>query len=134
MTDKEAMLYEIMQDFTYYENRAKEIRKRLESRSYKITASFSLTGGIGGNGFTSKVETAAIEELKLLGELAEIEKKKDIVFSAMRKASLTKTEQGIADCIMAQQDLSAFARNNGIYSSYVYKIRDRMLKKMAKFV
>lgn len=133
MTDKERLLYETLRDFIFLEKESKEIRSRLASRSYKITASFSLTGGIGGNGFTSKVENAAIRELQLLEELATIENARAKVFKALRDAPLTETERGLAECMMAGQSLSSYARTHGLYISHVYKIRDKMLKKMAKY-
>ena len=134
LTEKEQRLYDTMKDFIYYENRAEEIRSRLGRCSYKITASFSPTGGTGGNGFSSKVENIAIRELQLLGELAEVEKTMGSVLKAVKAAQLTKTERKLAKWIMDGQSLASFARRCGLYSSYVYKIRDKMLKKAAKFL
>ena len=133
MTDKEHQLYEALRDYVFLTNRAKEIRSRLANRTYKVTASFSPTGGISSNGFSSKVENAAIREIQLLDELSVIERTERVLLTALEKAPLNETEKGLAHCMMAGQTLSSYARTRGLYISHVYKIRDKMLKKMADY-
>ena len=79
----------------------------------------------------AKRQSLSNREIQLLDELSAIEQAERILLTALEEAPLTDTEKGLAHCMMAGQTLSSYARTRGLYISHVYKIRDKMLKKMA---
>lgn len=133
MRDEENRLYETIKDFVYIRNRIADIRLRLAECSYKVTTSYSLTGGCSG-GFTSKVENAAIKELRLRGELEALMKEEADVTDALRNGGLTRREYGLVEGMMCGYSLAEYGRMNGLYISHVYKIRDKALRKMAVYL
>lgn len=133
MNNAERRLYEAIKDHRFTCNRISEIIERIAERGYKITPSYSLTAGCKG-GFSSKVETAALRELRDLDELERLKKERYDVLDAFNNAGLPKEEKWLVDCMMQGYSLAECARIHGWYISHVYKIRDKALQKMVVYL
>lgn len=134
MTCEERAVYCKLRDFLWLQNRIKELEFRLSECSYKLTTSYSLTGGSGSGCHASKLEDYALREMELLDELQALKARERIVKNAVQNGGLNSTERKLAECLMDGYTLAAFARRNGFYKSSVYKIRDKALKKVALYI
>lgn len=129
----ERKLYEALKDFRYTQNRIAELSERLAESTYRITPAYSLTPG-GGGEFTSKVENAALRQLRILDELDELHKTESDILEALHNAPLTRRERGLAESVMCGYSLAEYARTRGLYISNVYKVRDKTLQKMVFYL
>lgn len=129
MTDGEKKLHELFLNYSLNEKRLGEKEERLKSKTYKITPSYSSTGGGGGNGTKSKVEDYTEKILKLKREIAEYRRKVYTVRVALNCPELSNLERRTLQWIADGGRLATFAELEGIYISRIYKIRDKALKK-----
>lgn len=133
MNNAERRLCEAIKDHRFTCNRISDILTRLRERGYKITPSYSLTAGCKG-GFSSKVESAALRELRDLDELERLQRECFDVMDAYNNAGLPPDEAWLVDCMMQGYTLAECARIRGWYISHVYKIRDKALQKMVFYL
>ena len=129
MTDSEKTLHGLIQNYGRNKQRLAEKEERLKSKTYKITPSYSSTGGGGGNGTKSKVEDYAEKVLKLKREVAEYRRKVDTVKKALQCPELSYMERRTLKWIADGGRPADLAERDGIYISRIYKIRDKALKK-----
>ena len=133
MTNKAMRLLSQLKDYMVIKNDIDRLASRLNSKEYKMIASYNLSGGGGGYG-GSKVESFSIRRDELIRELeAKIKTIQDID-RAKGSHELTKRERDLIDHLASGQSLSSYARQNGIYKSHIYKIRDRALEKMVRCI
>ena len=129
MTDGEKELLQLFLNYARNEQRLHEREERLKSKTYRITPSYSNTGGSGGNSSKSKVEAHAEKIIKLKQEIAEYRWKVGVVEAALQCPELTNLEWRTLNWIANGGKPAAFAELEGIYISRIYKIRDRALRK-----
>lgn len=129
----ERNLYEELKDFRYTQNRLADLSERLAESTYRITPAYSLTPG-GGGEFASKVENAALKQLRILEEIDRLHKAETDILDALHNAQLTQREKGLAESIMCGYSLAEYARTRGLYISNVYKVRDKTLQKMVFYL
>lgn len=129
MTDSEKALHGLIQNYRRNKQRLAEKEERLKSKTYKITPSYSSTGGGGGNGTKSKVEDYAEKVLKLKREIADYKRKVDTVRKALQCPELSYMERRTLRWIADGGRPADLAERDGIYISRIYKIRDKALKK-----
>ena len=112
-----------------------QLKRKLNQSSYKVTASYGLTGGGGsGHNNSSKVEAFAIRHAQLEAELREKEALITLLDRAIDNAGMTQRERELILCMMGGYTLSSYARQKNIYKSHVYKIRDAALKKIVRYI
>ena len=116
-------------------NRIARIEKRLASRTLLTSSQLSHDKSFSGVRMpVSKVENHCIntlcdkEELELLKAIASCAK--EITYSA--KLSTLERELLLEMSVDPNFRFSAFAKMKGLYLSYVYKVRDRAVKKVQK--
>ena len=129
MTDGEKKLHELFLNYSFNEQQLRKKEERLKSKTYKITPSYSSTGGGGGNGTKSKVEDYTEKVLKLKREIAYYRRKVDTVKAALECPELSNLERRTLRWIADGGHLKTFAELEGIYISRIYKMRDKALKK-----
>lgn len=129
MTDGEKDLLALIQRYGYNLVRLSEAEESLESKIYRITPSYSNTGGGSGNVSRSRVENHAEKIMKLKREIAEYKRKIAIVETALQCPELSRLERRVLNWIADGGKLASFAEAEGIYISRIYKIRDKALKK-----
>jgi hypothetical protein len=130
MTDGEKDLLRLFQNYTFNEQRLQEAEERLRSKTYRITPSYSSTGGSGGgNNSRSRVENHAEKVLKLKREIEDYRRKIDIVRTALQCPELSGLEWRTLNWIANGGQLASFAEVEEIYISRIYKIRDKALRK-----
>jgi hypothetical protein len=129
MTDSEKELLNLLQNYSRNEQRLHEAEERLKSKIYRITPSYSNTGGGGGNISRSKVESHAEKVLKLKREIADYKRKVGIVNAVLQCPELSSLEWRTLNWIANGGRPAAFAELEGIYISRIYKIRDKALRK-----
>lgn len=112
-----------------------QLTNKLNQNSYKVTASYGLTGGgASGHNNASKVEDFAIKHAQLEAELKEKQAVISLLDTAIANASMTQREKELITCIMNGYTLSSYARQRNIYKSHIYKIRDNAVKKIVQYI
>lgn len=119
-------------DWKSGEEKIAKLQEKLEGKGYKITPTLSLSGGLGGGGFQSKVEDYCLSKLGAEASLNRLEEQRKALLDAINLAGLTELELGVIQCVMQGGSLAGHARNKGIYVSRVYKLRDRAATKILK--
>lgn len=107
---------------------------RLTAMEYKITPSYGNTGGGRASGTQSKVEDYVTKIVKLKRDEKRLREQLETVYKAIACPDLTFHEKGILEWIMEGRKLATYAEMEGIYSSRVYKLRDRALKKAVNYI
>lgn len=125
----EKKLIKIFYDWRWYENRLKTLREKVKMMSCSITACYGMNAG-GSSGFSSKIERYLLEKETIEKEIKSIEKNIKSAIRAFNKADLSPIEKKIIQHIMKGGSLATFAKDNDIYISNVYKIRDRSIAKI----
>lgn len=134
MTDGEKKLLGLIQRYAYNAQRLAETEERINSKTYKVTPSYSQSGGGGSGGNKSKVESFVEKTTKLKREAAEYRRKVLVAEAAMSAPDLSKIERQILDWVCSGRRLASCAEENGIYISHIYKLRDRALRKALRYV
>ena len=130
MTEK--TLLQAFINYEYNRNRAKELHEKILAKGYKITPSYGYSRGSGNN--SSKVERYVGERAENLAHLNEYLKQIEAVETVMAYSGLNEREKALLEWIIVGGKLSTYARKNGIYTSTVYKIRNRALRKGIRYI
>lgn len=134
MTEKEKELQFFIMDWNYNLKRIKTLKEQIAEMNISITQRLDIAGGGGGNWNTSKIEFFYLKKEKKELELKELQKKVDDINYVLESKLLKDVEKGTIRCIMKKESLSKYAEQQGIYLSYVYKIKENAIKKMAKHI
>lgn len=132
MTEQE--LYRLLQRYAYLCHQLSGITDRIVALEYKITTSYGNTGGGSASGNHSKVEDFVAKKVKLQREADRINAKVQMVNKALSCPLLTFYEKEILGWIITGRKLADYAELEGIYSSRVYKLRDKALKKAVNYI
>lgn len=134
LSQKEKYIMQCVLDSVHNTRRLRECEERLLAKSYKITPSYSESGGSGSREVHSKVESYAIRQVSDLEQIAEYKKKLKIAEKARFCPTLSYRERAVLDWIASGGSVSGYAEAWGIYQSYAYKIRDKAIKKAYKHI
>ena len=134
MTDAEYKLLEELRSYTLIKKDIKRLEERLERSVCNITPNYSFTGGGSGSFQSSKTEMLAIRRMDTERELKRKRDQISRIDLAVMNAGLNKREKDLVLHTINGNSLSSYARQENIYKSYVYKIRDNALKKMVNFI
>ena len=116
-------------------DRIRELEERVASKTFKVTPSYnSIGGGSSSSPQVSKVERYVEEKMELEEELAKCRVRLTLVEYIRESNVLSNLEYELIEWLQIGGKMSEFARNHGIYKSYVYKIRDNAIEKAMKFV
>jgi hypothetical protein len=128
---REKDLIATLRDWLFISKRIGILRDRLAAHNYSITACYSATGGsLGGGVATSEVERYCITRAKIVDELNSLEETITSVSEALKIAKLSLIERELITGVMNGRSMTSIAKENGIYISRVYKIRDRAIRKI----
>lgn len=126
-------IYEELRTLKNDINRVKKLTEQLNEICYKLTVSYGLNTG-GGSGMpTSAIENLIIKKEKLQVQINDINTKIRIYNKAIASA-LSPLEREIIYEIIDGNYLLQYARQKGIYKSTVYKIKDKAIYKIAKYI
>lgn len=129
MTEQEILSK--IKSYQYIAATKRELDDQLESVVYKITATYGDAAGGAAGGFSSKVERVAIKREKMLAKI----RRKELEIREIKKliecSGLNEQEQEILWTVARAGNLRRYARDNALCKSYVYKIRDKAVKKIA---
>lgn len=128
MTEKEIL--EKIQNYNYYVAVKTELEGQLESLVSKITAEYGETAG-GCGTFDSKVEKLAIKRERVESKIKALDYSMQVVKDLIENSGLEQTEKDVMWQVAKCESLISYARNQKLYKSYVYKIKDRALKKIS---
>lgn len=134
LSQKEKYILQCVKDSAHNTRRLRECEERLLAQSYKITPSYSESGGSGSREVHSKVESYAIRQVRDLEQIAEYKKKLKIAEKARFCPTLNYREKAALDWIACGGTVAGYAEAWGIYKSYAYKIRDKAIKKAHKHI
>lgn len=93
--------------------------------------------GIQGKGSVSrKTENAAIRSIELNNRKRQYKKKIDLYENAIKRTPLYGEERELIDFINENGggNLAQYAREKGYGASYVYKVRDRAMKRIRDYI
>lgn len=110
------------------------VKERLACMEYKITPSYESTGGGRSSGVKSKVEDFVTKMGRDRKTVEQLERQLAIIELALNCPQLTKHEQGVLICVTENRKLAAYAKQEGIYASNVYKLRDKALRKAVNHI
>lgn len=134
MMDGEKELLILFQNYSYNIARLEEKQEQLNGSTYRITPSYSSTGGGGGNRPGSKVESFAEKTEKLTQAITRYQRETRIVEAAIACPELSKIERRVLEWLAGGWHLSSLADAEGIYISRIYKIRDKALRKALRYL
>lgn len=134
ISQMEKYILQCLQDSIHNTRRLRELEDRLLSHSYKITPSYSDSGGRASGKPHSKVESYSIRQVRDKEKLAEYKQKLKIAEKARFCPTLDYREKAVLDWIATGGTVAGYAEAWGIYQSYAYKIRDKALKKALKHI
>lgn len=123
-------LKETLRDWQAVRKRMRALRERLVSLRYPITQNYDCAGGGACGGSSSKVERFCIRRDDVESELHELEERCEAVVEAVKTADLTQMERSLIGSIISGCSISCFARQNEMYISSAYKLRDRAIAKI----
>lgn len=129
MTEKEILSK--IQSYNYYIAVKTELEGQLESLVSKITTEYGEMAGGGSGTFDSKVEKLAINRTRLESKIKTLDCEICEIKRLIEKSGLDEMEQDILWQVAKSERLISYSRRNNVSKSYVYKIRDRALKKIA---
>lgn len=113
----------------YLQELKTSLENQLQEQEYKETSSLSQAPA-RGNGFNSKVENYAINNLEKTDKLREVNKQLAVIEKYLSSEALDETERRVLECVANNYSLKDFAKRNNLYISYIYKIRDRACYKI----
>lgn len=128
MTCGEKNLLRLLQSYRYDKQRLTEALERLEGMTYKVTPSYSSTGGSSGRP-GSKVEDYTEKAEKLRRAIKTYRMNTGMVDRALECTELNRMERRVLEWIACGGRLSSLAEAEEIYISRIYKIRDKALRK-----
>lgn len=116
-------------------NKIDRIEKRMKSRTYITTAQLSHDKSFSSVKLpTSKVESYCLDEIHDKEEHETLTQIRDCAVRSFKRAKLSTLERELL-IEMAKNpylQFSKFARQRGLYVSYVYKVRDRAVRKLQR--
>ena len=116
-------------------SRINELEERIATHSIRLTPSYENIGaGKSGGSKTSQIERYVETMLELQRELIKCKSRLELVQIVSESGVLTEMEHELLEWLQLGGTMSDFARIHNIYSSNVYKIRDKALNKVLKFV
>lgn len=120
-------------DWKYYLREIKKLQEELLSCKVKITVTYE-EGSRGGGYLSSTVERCVIKRDKIERELKKLLDTIEEYITAINHCGLSKTEKEVIKCVMNRKKLIEYAEKNGIYWTYVYKIKNRAVHKITRYI
>lgn len=120
-------------DWKYYLKYISKLKEELLSCEVKITVTYE-EGSCGGGSISSTVERCVIKRDKIERELKKLLDKIEEYITAINHCGLSKTEKEVIKCVIGQKKLIQYAEENGIYWTYVYKIKNRAVSKITRYI
>lgn len=114
--------------------RIEDKEDRLHAKEYRLTSRLSFDKVIGGTYTLSRVETYALDRIALEQEIQALKKQLNNKIESLYRANMDEEEIKILLDMASGKSLSAIAKENNIYISRVYRIRDRAVKKLSSFL
>ena len=124
------LAYAFLKRIDILKRKIEEKEEKLRSKEYRITSRVSYDKVSGGTTTVSRVETFALDLVSLEHEINFLKNKLLNYMELMHRAGLTEEEMKVLIELSGSKRLSRIARDNNIYLSRVYKIRDRGLNKL----
>lgn len=131
ITEKDVKAFLV--DWKYYLKEIRKLQDELLSCKVKITVTYE-EGSRGCGSVSSTVERCVIKRDKIERELNKLFDKIEEYITAINHCGLTNTEKEVIKCVMNQKKLIQYAEENGIYWTYVYKIKNRAVSKITKYI
>ena len=120
-------------DWRYYLKEIIRLQEELLSCGVKVTVTYE-DGSRGGGSVSSSVERCVIKREKIERELSRLMDTTEKYITAINHCGLSKTEREVIKCITNQKKLIQYAEENGIYWTYVYKIKNRAVHKITRYI
>lgn len=120
-------------DWKYYLKQIDKLRKSLSSYQLKITVVYEESSFSSGS-VSSAVERCVINRDKIERELNKLLDTMEEYIIAINHCGLSKTEKEVIKCVMNRKKLIEYAEENGIYWTYVYKIKNRAVSKITEYI
>ena len=134
MDKTEIFVLNYLREYDFIRREIERLRERANETQYRITPSYTASGGSSSGWKNSKVENMAIKSIDLQEQRRRIETSFATINKAIANTMLSEKERAVINHIIQGGSLSAYAREKGIYKSYVYKIRDNAVRKIADYI
>ena len=132
MTAKERNLQDDLMCWPYTLNRISVLENQLAEMQTSITTNYDLSGVTVYGGKSSKIENLYIQKSKKEQELKKLVKLVAVVEGALRGIEFSMLEKETLRCLMYGPSLKVYAEQKGIYKSYIYKIKDKAIRKLSQ--
>ena len=127
----ESNRYEDAEGWRILNSKISNLEKKIDSRTFGVTSQFSHDKAFGVMTPKSKVEQFCLREIEDKEELRVLEEIKVCCQSSFKCCKLSTLERELLKQLVNRETTpSRFAKEHGIYPSYVYKIRNRGHKKI----
>lgn len=127
----EEIMLETLKNWNFLKNRIQTLNKKLNEKSFKVTASMSGDVRVPtGYNETSKIEAFCFSRLKLIDERDEIMRKMNLCTAAYNKTALIPIERVVIGVTMREESLLELAKKLNMPQAKIYRIRNRAIKKM----
>lgn len=132
MTREGKEIQSFLQNWRYTEKKIEELKESTTTMTIKVTARYSMTPTRSAGMTSSSVEDYCIRRQEKSKEIEKLTKKLKAYEQAIAVAGLNKPERKVILFLKEDLRVSDFARNEGIYISYAYKIKDKAISKIEK--
>ena len=134
MNREEKSILDDLKNMVAYRIEMEQLEEKLAGKGYGTTQNINPTGITGGFGQGSKVESYCIGKMTLEERLWRLKANIAIYYNALDGASLTEQERDIILHLIKGGSMASYSRQNSIYHTYAYKIRDRAIRKIYDFM
>lgn len=128
------LAYAYLKEIEMIRRNIEDKENKLNEKEYRLTSRLSFDKVSGGNYTVSRVETYALDRVSLEQEIKALKKQLENKIELLYRANMEQEEIKVLLDVTSGKSLSAIARENNIYISRVYRIRDRGIKKVSKLL
>ena len=128
------MAYAYLKEIEMIKRNLEAKEDKLHKKEYRLTSTLSFDKVMGGTYTISRVETYALDRVSLEQEIKALNKQLEKKIELLYRANMDQEEMKVLLDLATGKSLSAIARENNIYISRVYRIRDRGIKKLSNLL
>lgn len=129
--EKEVLLF--LTEWSYHIQRVRKLEEMFATAKVNMTVEYRESASSGRSG-SSMVEELVMKKARIEGELQTLVTKMKQYIQAVNKCGLTQVERDIIVKVTKSESLLRYACDHDIYPSYVYKIRNRAVKKIVNYL
>lgn len=134
MTKSEKEIQHFLSIWNYTARRIRSLEDKISAMTFSVTARYSLSQGRSIGKVSNAVENFYLQKDEKVHELVKLSNKVEAYKDAIKNAGLTDWEHEAVRCLQEGMKINEFAKEKGIYCSYAYKVKDRAIQKLDRYM